>query len=251
MEQDISTYGQMNFNLPHDIVTLPSGGVFYKSKKKSLKVGYLTAADENVLLNTNQGNRESVVLTLLRNKLYETEIRPDELLTGDVEAILIFLRNTSFGPELNLTATDPSTGKPFQSTVLLDQLTILKGQEPNPDGTFTVTLPKSQSTVKLKPLTFGEINAMNKSLESYPAGRTPPKITTRLQKEIVEVGGITDVGEIAKFVEQLPIADSKFIRKFMNENEPKLDLKKTVQTPSGEKLTVNVGFGVDFFRPFF
>jgi hypothetical protein len=92
---------------------------------------------------------------------------------------------------------------------------------------------------------------MNKSLESYPAGRIPPKITTRLQKEIVEVGGITDVGEIAKFVEQLPIADSKFIRKFMNENEPRLDLKKTVQTPSGEKLTVNVGFGVDFFRPFF
>jgi hypothetical protein len=28
-------------------------------------------------------------------------------------------------------------------------------------------------------------------------------------------------------------------------------MKKTVTTPSGEKLTVNVGFGADFFRPFF
>jgi hypothetical protein len=28
-------------------------------------------------------------------------------------------------------------------------------------------------------------------------------------------------------------------------------MKKTVTTPSGELLTVNVGFGVDFFRPFF
>ena len=43
--------GQMNFTLPHDVVTLPSGGVFYKTKKKSVKIGYLTAADENTLAN--------------------------------------------------------------------------------------------------------------------------------------------------------------------------------------------------------
>jgi hypothetical protein len=28
-------------------------------------------------------------------------------------------------------------------------------------------------------------------------------------------------------------------------------MNKTIMTPSGERLTVNVGFGVDFFRPFF
>jgi hypothetical protein len=78
-----------------------------------------------------------------------------------------------------------------------------------------------------------------------------PKVTTRLQKQIVEIDGATDRAEIAKFVEQMPIMDSKYIQKFMNENEPKLDMKKYVTTPSGEKLQVNVGVGVDFFRPFF
>jgi hypothetical protein len=38
MDQDTAAYGQMDFNLPHDVVTLPSGGLFYKSKKKSVKV---------------------------------------------------------------------------------------------------------------------------------------------------------------------------------------------------------------------
>ena len=52
MEQDIAQYGQMNFTLPHDMVVLPSGGIFYKSKKKSVKIGYLTASDENILLNS-------------------------------------------------------------------------------------------------------------------------------------------------------------------------------------------------------
>jgi len=72
-----------------------------------------------------------------------------------------------------------------------------------------------------------------------------------MQKEIIEVDGSTDKAVIAKFIESLPIADSKYIRKFMNDNEPRLDMNRILMTPSGEKLTVNVGFGVDFFRPFF
>jgi hypothetical protein len=35
-----SDYGQQNFNLPHDVVKLPSKGIFYTPKKESLKVGY-------------------------------------------------------------------------------------------------------------------------------------------------------------------------------------------------------------------
>ena len=101
---DIVNYGQTDFNLPHDVLELPSGGVFYKSKKKSVKIGYLTASDENILLNNDSRKsiKEAIVLPLLRNKLYERELRPEELLEGDVESILIFLRNTSFGPEYKL-----------------------------------------------------------------------------------------------------------------------------------------------------
>jgi hypothetical protein len=133
----------------------------------------------------------------------------------------------------------------------MDQLTILQGQAPNEDGTFITTLPKSQTTVKLKPMTYGEILENQRIVDSYPVGRVAPKITLRLQKEIIEANGSTDKGEIAKFIEQMPIADSKFIRNFMNENEPRLDMTRVVMTPSGDRLTVNVGFGVDFFRPFF
>jgi hypothetical protein len=148
MDNQSREYAQQSLTLPHDVVPLPSGGVFYRNKKQSVKVGYLTAMDENILL----GGTGDLTFNLLRAKIYEPDFRVDDMIEGDIEAILIFLRNTSFGPELIVTVTDPSTGKPFQATVLLDQLTILKGQEPNPDGTFTVTLPKSQSTIKRKNL---------------------------------------------------------------------------------------------------
>jgi hypothetical protein len=240
-------YGQQNFTLPHDVVPLPSQGIFYKNKKKSIKVGYLTASDENILM----GGGSDLTLNLLRAKIYEPDIRVEDLIEGDVEAILIFLRNTAFGPEISLNLTDPVTKKPFKSSTMLDQLTIVNGQQPNNDGTFTIILPKSQSTIKVKPLNYGEIIEITKLSDSYPQGRVVPKITWRLQREIVEIDGSSDKELISKFIESMPISDSKFIRNFMNENEPRLDMTKTILAPSGERLTVNVGFGVDFFRPFF
>jgi hypothetical protein len=59
------------------------------------------------------------------------------------------------------------------------------------------------------------------------------------------------MGYISKFVDSLPIMDSKYIRNFINENQPSLDLKRTVIAPSGEKVTFDVTFGAEFFRPFF
>lgn len=247
MDDQSRQYGQENLTLPHDVVPLPSEGIFYRNKKKSVKVGYLTASDENILM----AGGDDVTINLLRAKIYEPDLKIDDMLEGDVEAILIFLRNTAFGPEMSLNVKDPKTDKQFRTSVMLDQLSIRKGQEPNPDGTFTVTLPKSNTTIKVKPLTYGEIRDINKALDSYPQGRVAPTVTMKLQRQIVEVSGSMDKGEIARFVEQLPIADSKFIKDFLNENEPKLDMTKVVATPSGDRLTVNVGFGVDFFRPFF
>ena len=247
MDNQTQNYAQQNFTLPHDVVPLPSQGIFYKNKKKSVKVGYLTATDENILM----AGGDDISTNLIRTKLYEPDMRVEDLLEGDVEAILVFLRNTAFGPELTVNVTDPTTRKQFETTVVLDELTINQGQVPSEDGTFTTLLPKSGVTIKLKPMTYGEIIEINKMTTQYPVGRVAPRVTWRLQKQIVEIDGNQDKGEIAKFIEQMPIMDSKFIRKFMDENEPRLDMNRIVTTPSGDRLTVNVGFGVEFFRPFF
>ena len=76
MEQDVYAAGQAEFNLPHDVIQLPSGGIFYKSKKKTVKVGYLTAVDENIIAEADykKSIQESIILPLLRNKLYERDI---------------------------------------------------------------------------------------------------------------------------------------------------------------------------------
>jgi len=240
-----------NFNLPHDVVILPTGGIFYKSKKKSIKVGYLTATDENYLM-SGLGTRDNIVMTLLRNKIYEHDLRPDELLDEDIQAILLFLRNTAFGPDYTVNIEDPKTGKQFEANINLSELNLKKGLvTPNEDGTFTTKLPVSGSLVKLKPLSFGEIFEIEKIIENYPKGRVAPKVTMKLQKNIVELDGDNDLGKIAMFIDKLPIGDSKYIRNFLKDNVPSLDLKQQILAPSGEKIDVDIVFGVEFFRPFF
>lgn len=241
-------YGQKEFNLPHDVVKLPSRGVFYKSKKGSIKVGYLNAADENLLLAGGDG----IIMSLLRNKIYESDIKPDELLQGDIQAILIFLRNTAFGPEYRFSITDPETSKVFESTISLEELYMKKTDvEPGDDGTFSTILPKSGISVKVRPLSFGELSELDDMASKYPTGRVAPKQTWKLNKMIVEMNGTTDRNIISQNIETLPISDAKFIRKFIEENEPGLDLTKTIKAPSGKEVYVNISFGAEFFRPFF
>jgi hypothetical protein len=248
MDENLVKYGQENFSLPHDVITLPTGGRFYKSKKKSVKVGYLTAADENLLMS----NSPDIVTQLVRSKLYEPDLKSDELMQGDIEAILIFLRNTAFGPEYKINLVDPDTGDKFETTILLDELNIKKPEvEPDDNGYYSTVLPKSEVPVKLKPLSTKELNEINDLAKTYPNGRIAPRITWLLQKQIVEVNGIKDQGEINKFITSMPILDSKYVREFLDKNEPRLDLVKTVFTPSGKKIDVAINFGVEFFRVFF
>jgi hypothetical protein len=253
MDQDTASHGQMDFNLPHDVVTLPSGGLFYKSKKKSVKVGYLTASDENILVNIDSRRtiNESVVLPLLRNKLYERDLRPEELLESDIEAILLFLRNTSFGPEYTMSTIDPATGDSFKTTILLDELNYKKTKEtPDENGLFETKLPVSGKKVKVKILSLKDKMEIDQFLNGYPPERTAPVITTRLNKQIVSLDGSEDRSGIMTFIETMPIKDSKYIRRFIVDNEPRLDLKKEVIAPSGEKVVIDITFGVEFFRPF-
>jgi hypothetical protein len=252
MDRDLIQAASSNLNLPHDVVQLPTRGIFYKNKKKSIKVGYLTANDENFLINAAANGNSNIVLQLLRSKIYEPDMKPEELIDSDVEAILIFLRNTSFGPEYTITLNDPKTGKNFDETVILDELNIKKTEViPSEDGTYTATLPKTNAVIKLKPLTYSDQLELDKMVENYPANLVAPRVTWKLNKQVIEVNENSDRGYISKFIDTLPIADSKYIRKFLKDNIPSLDLKRTTTAPSGELVNYEITFGVEFFRPFF
>jgi hypothetical protein len=87
--------------------------------------------------------------------------------------------------------------------------------------------------------------------EEYPSNMVAPKVTWRLMKQLVEVNGSNSKEEISKFIENMPIMDSKYITNFLKTNEPRIELGREVTAPSGKKVNVRIAFGAEFFRPFF
>ena len=55
--------------LPYDVVSLPSQGIFYESRKKTVKVTYLNASDENLLSTPSMIGSKKLIHTLLDRKI--------------------------------------------------------------------------------------------------------------------------------------------------------------------------------------
>ena len=56
-------------NIAYDVVELPSQGIYYADGRKSLRIAYLTAVDENILTSPNLIAQGRVIDELLKRKL--------------------------------------------------------------------------------------------------------------------------------------------------------------------------------------
>jgi hypothetical protein len=156
IQQDMSmfSFNHIDSDIQYDIINLPSHGQCYRHKMDRLPVGYLTAFDENLITSPNLYKDGLIIDFLLKHKVLEKNINLDELCSGDVDAIILFLRATSYGVEFPITARDPQTGEEIESVVDLSTLKYkeftLVGDE---NGYFDFELPVSKDKIKFRFLT--------------------------------------------------------------------------------------------------
>ena len=144
-------------NTQYDVIPLPSNGECYKNKIDRIPVGYLTAYDENFIMSPNLYRDGLVIDYLLKNKVLTKDIDVDDLVSGDADAITLFLRATSYGTDFPVAVNDPTTGEEIQTNIDLSKIKTkefkLKGDE---NGYFSYELPLSKNAVKFKYLTRKE-----------------------------------------------------------------------------------------------
>lgn len=259
MELDIKNLDQLksigaaeDSNQAYDIIPLPSGGLFYKNKKSSIKVAYLTASDENVLLSPNLAKSGKMLDVLLERKVLDKDIKINDLLSGDRDAILVFLRTSGYGSIYSVKLTDPKTGEEFDYDVNLDDIKYKKIEAPDENGEYTITLPISKSIIKIKMLTVGEIDEIDlieEKKKKVQKNYIDETITRRLERMIMEVDGDRDKGRIYQFINKMKIADSSYIRRTYSKLEPGIDLNLEVEAPSGEFFRTTIPILSTFFYP--
>lgn len=254
-QNDIAPMMQPIMEPPHDVVPLPSKGLYYPNKKSTVKVAYLTATDENILTSVNLMESGEMLDMLLDRKVLDKDLRPSQMLDGDRVAILFWLRATGYGSIFPLELTDPITKHSFNYDVDLTTLQYKENlPEPDEQGFCEFTLPLSKKKVMFRFLTGMEITKMVKEDELRQA-RMGKKaystlMTNRLFTQIQSVEGITDRGEIFRFVEDMHVQDSSALRKYINTHEPGLDLKIEVSAPSGAIFLATVAITTEFFWPY-
>lgn len=170
VDSEKTNFNDVDPSLQYDVIQLPSNGQCYKSKIDRVPVAYLTAYDENIITSPNLYKDGLVIDFLLKNKIVNKDINVDDLVSGDADAIILFLRATSYGPDFPIVVQDPETGEQIETSVDLTTLKPkefkLKGDE---NGHFEFITPLRKDTIKFRYLTRGQERKLKQvtELEGY------------------------------------------------------------------------------------
>lgn len=104
--RDIPDYVQ------YDIIPLPSKGKCYPVGSPlrcgRIPVAYLTASDENLIASPNMYRDGLILDTIIKRKVLDKSINTDEIVKGDKDAIILWLRATAYGNELPVEVYNPN-----------------------------------------------------------------------------------------------------------------------------------------------
>jgi len=242
---------QPNYNSPFDVIPLPSQGKTYRNKKQNVRVGYMTTADENILSSPNLLQSGEFLSILINRKILEPELRYKDLLVGDRNAIMIWLRATGYGEMYPVTLFDEN-GEAFETELNLNELkTKNLGAEPDEEGFFNYHFKLSNVQAKFKFPTCGEVEEIDKLVEFEKENGIliNNSSTYLLEKMIVEINGSRDKNAIKDFVSSIRIKDGKDFNKYAESIECGIDLNITVGTPGGGSVDTFLPLNLGFFWP--
>jgi hypothetical protein len=224
------TFIDNEFPIITEEVDLPTQGVFYSNGKKSVTIKYLTAEEDDVLFSPELIKSGKVLDALLQLAVLDKDLKPEDMIVGDRNAVLIALRKTGLGPMYNPgKMTCPSCKEEYIPSIDLNQLK-LKPLDTLPDagGEYDYILPTMKLNIKFRLLRGSDENLIEKKANSSvtKAGnyKVTKYVTERYRLQIMEVNGNRDKTYIAKLVSHMPMLDSTSLREYIRLVSPGVDL---------------------------
>ena len=248
------------FETPVDLVPLPSQGLIYPPEsgfhgKEAVEVRAMTAKEEDILTSRALIKKGTVITELIKSCLVDKTLDVNVLTSGDRNAIMTALRVTGYGADYNVEVNCPACGTKQKKEFSLAELPIKRLEiSPVAPGAnlFTFELPVSKKTVHFKFLTGKDENEMNiiQERQKKQGAKVDSLVTTRLIHALCSVDGITDKNKINLFVKNMPARDSLALRRFIDNNEPGIEMKSwMVCDECDEHSEVNLPLGASFFWP--
>lgn len=242
---------QPDYNAPFDAIPLPSQGKLNRGVASSVRIGYMTTADESILTSPNLLESGLFLEILINRKLREPNLRYKDLHIGDRNALMIWLRATSYGEMYPVTLLD-EFDVPFDTEINLNELKTKElGAVPDADGYFDFQFKLCKLVIKFKLLTCGDVDEIEKLVTNDRINGLPlnkENIYT-MERLIVEVNGDRNKGSIRDFANSIRIGDAKELNDYINKIESGIDLNIDVRTPGGGSIKTFLPLNINFFWP--
>jgi len=252
----------VTFVVPTEFIDLPSCGKPYIEQSSMYKVDkveikYMTAREEDVLVNQDYINRGIVLDKLIESVLIDRRIKVEDIADADKIAILAHARKTGYGNEYKYSIFCDKCESDQVYTFDLEKL-ISNAMEESADlpedviyneqaGTFIVELPVSKHRITCKVLN----NDDQKYILDLEDQRKKHSIDFNytiefLRRTILEVLldnelknnlPITKPEIISQFLDFLPALDSKKIKIVHNSLTPSFRMHQEVACPSCSSMT--------------
>ena len=258
-DQIVQQGTDISFVCPTEAVELPSKGRYYPDghplhNKDFVEIRHMTAKDEEVLTSKSLLQKGIAIDKMVQGVLVDKNIKIDDLLISDKNAIVLAARITGYGPEYRTNVMCPVCDtKTVHDFNLLD--IKLKEEVDNARlsslGTFEITLPKTNTKVELKLLTGNDEKALKMMADKKKKHNLPESpLMDQLKTIIVSVNGNSSRQYVEDFVNKMLARHSSFIREEYARLAPNLDLKQDFECPTcGSFSRVGIPFTTDFFWP--
>jgi len=255
-----------SFVVPTEFVELPSRGELYPAGhplhgQETIEIKYMTAKEEDILTSQSLLEKGIALERLMANLIVDKRIKPEDLLSGDRNAILIAARKSGYGSEYVTKVTCPECGESASHDFDLEEATTTNvtteeelaaaGIELSENNNFVVKLPTNPVTVEFRLLTGKEENFLLKRAEKRKKKKQPEQaITDQLKLIVVSVNEFTESHLLEKFVDTMTVADTRFLREAYQKVVPNKELRKEfVCSQCDYEDEINFPFTTDFFWP--
>jgi hypothetical protein len=242
------------YKFPTETIDLPSGGKLYDKDSPlssgKIDIKYMTAREEDILTSQNLIKQGTVIEKLLDSLIVTENVKVENLILGDKNAIMVASRILAYGPEYDAEIIHPSTGEKINCTFNLTECDFKEISSDINENNFKVKLPVSKVEVTYKILTGKEEKAIENELNGVKKLKkeVSPELTTRLRHIITSIDGDGEQNTINNFVNNMLSKDSLYLRQEIAKNSPDIDLSQEIEI-EGETVKVDIPMTVSFFWP--
>ena len=241
------------FNLPTEIVELPSKGLLYPEDsplaKGEIEMKYMTAKEEDILTNANYLRDGSAVDRLLKSLIVDKSINFNEILVGDKNAMMVAARILSYGKDYNYQYNGEEFTVDLSTLETLEPDTkVIKDRK----NEFTFVLPNTDNTVTFKFLTHADEKAIDRELAGLKKinKKDSSESSTRLKFIITSVNGLTDKKDVREFVDNYMLAkDARALREYYASIMPDVKFNATITNEDGGEEDITIPITLKFFWP--